>query len=85
MTAARVAGQTPVLFVPRPRSPPSRSRPTTSAAATCSADRAADVSRIEILRGRGRLVLARRDGIWWLSEPIADLAERGRPTGWPVS
>jgi hypothetical protein len=30
---------------------------------------------LEILRGRGRLVLSRKDGIWWLTEPIADLAD----------
>lgn len=34
-----------------------------------------ELSRIEILRGRGRLVLARKGGTWWLAEPLADLAD----------
>ncbi len=34
-----------------------------------------DMNRIEILRGRGRLVLARKNGTWWLSEPFSDLAD----------
>jgi hypothetical protein len=34
-----------------------------------------DMNRIEILRGRGRLVLARKNGLWWLSEPFSDLAD----------
>ena len=37
----------------------------------------ADMTRIEILRGRGRLVFARKKGVWWLAEPIADLADAG--------
>ena len=28
-------------------------------------------------RAAGRLVLSRRDGAWWLSEPLADLADAG--------
>src|SRR6185503_17254242 len=33
------------------------------------------VTRLEISRGQGSLVLARREGIWWISSPIADLAD----------
>ena len=36
----------------------------------------ADVARVEVARGRGRLVLARKGGIWWIDEPISDLADR---------
>jgi hypothetical protein len=34
-----------------------------------------DFVRLEILRGRGRLLLTRKEGFWWLAEPIADLAD----------
>ncbi len=36
----------------------------------------------EISRGQGSLVLARREGVWWISQPFADLADavRGRPS-----
>jgi hypothetical protein len=34
-----------------------------------------DFVRLEILRGRGRLLLTRKEGFWWLAEPLADLAD----------
>jgi hypothetical protein len=34
-----------------------------------------DFVRLEILRGRGRLLLTRKEGFWWLAEPVADLAD----------
>ncbi|HEY2798363.1 MAG TPA: DUF4340 domain-containing protein [Thermoanaerobaculia bacterium] len=34
-----------------------------------------DMNRLEILRGRGRLVLVRKNGTWWLAEPFSDLAD----------
>jgi hypothetical protein len=36
-----------------------------------------DFVRLEILRGRGRLLLTRKEGFWWLAEPLADLADSG--------
>lgn len=77
ITAARVEGQDKVLFVPSSalaavRKPVDdfRSRDVFDGATS-------GVNRVEILRGRGRLALARRGGTWWLSEPIADLADAG--------
>lgn len=74
VVAARLEGTRKVLFVPasvlaavRKNIDDFRSREVFGGAA-------ADITRLEILRGRGRLMLARKDGDWWLSEPIADLA-----------
>lgn len=75
MTAARVAGQTRVLFVPssvltsvRRPADEYRSKELFDVPST-------DVSRPEISRGQGSLVLARREGVWWISQPISDLAD----------
>ena len=75
--AARVEGTQKVLFVPA----------SLLASLKKSADdfenrevfegAPADMTRIEILRGRGRLIFARKQGSWWLAEPISDLADAG--------
>lgn len=74
MSAARLEGSAHVLFVPTSvlngvRKPVDdfRSKDVLGGLGT-------DVSRIEVLRGRGRLILAKKDGIWWMTEPVADLA-----------
>jgi hypothetical protein len=76
LTAARVAGTPEILLVPA----------SISAAVRKSADdfrskevfgvSAEDLTGMEIVRGRGRLVLARKGGIWWIQEPVSDLADR---------
>jgi hypothetical protein len=33
-----------------------------------------DVARLDLERGRGRLALSRKDGVWWLAQPFSDLA-----------
>ena len=34
-----------------------------------------DNSRLDVDRGRGRLSLAKKDGAWWLKQPLSDLAD----------
>ena len=75
ITAARVAGQSTVLFVPSSALAAVKKPVDDFRSRDVFGGRSADVSRIEIIRGRGRLVLFRRDGAWWLSEPVADLAD----------
>jgi hypothetical protein len=75
VVAARVVGTQKVLFVPA----------AVLASLSKSADDfesreifggvPADMTRLEILRGRGRLVFARKQGAWWLVEPMSDLAD----------
>jgi Domain of unknown function (DUF4340) len=36
---------------------------------------AADANRLAILRGRGRLDFEKKDDAWWLTQPLADLAD----------
>jgi hypothetical protein len=75
MTAARVAGQTRVLFVPSSVLEAVRRSADDYRSKELFEGPSADVSRLEISRGQGSLALARREGIWWISQPIADLAD----------
>jgi hypothetical protein len=38
---------------------------------------ASEAARLEVERGRGRLSLAKKDGEWWLRQPLSDLADNG--------
>ena len=72
-TAARVGSAGPIFFVPT----------ATAAVAKKTADdfksrdvlpAGLEVARLDIDRGRGRLAFARKNSVWWLSQPFADLA-----------
>ena len=75
MTAARVFGQSRVLFVPSSVLTAVRRPADDYRSKELFVGPSSDVSRLEISRGQGSLVLARREGIWWISSPIADLAD----------
>ena len=73
IVAAREAGSSTVLFVPSSALQAVKKGADEFRAREVFGD--SDVARLEILRGRGRLVLARKGGTWWLEEPMADLAD----------
>lgn len=75
MTAARVSGQTRVLFVPSSVLTAVRRSADDYRSKELFGGPTSQVTRLEISRGQGSLVLARREGIWWLSSPTADLAD----------
>ena len=75
MTAARVSGQTRVLFIPSAVLTAVRKPTDDFRSKELFAGPAADVTRLEISRGQGSFVLARREGVWWISQPISDLAD----------
>ncbi len=73
-TAARVAGSDAVLFVPT----------SLATAVKKGADEfkskevfgsPSDTARLDVDRGRGRLSFQKKDGIWWIRQPLSDLAE----------
>lgn len=74
MVAARLEGSTHVMFVPSSVLTGVRKPVDDFRSRDLLGGLSADASRIEILRGRGRLILTKKDGIWWMTEPIADLA-----------
>lgn len=77
VVAARVAGTEKVLFVPMSVLSDLRKKADDFESKDVFGGAASEISRMEILRGRSRLVLSRKDGGWWLSEPLADLADSG--------
>jgi hypothetical protein len=73
LTAARISTDGPVFFVPT----------SVASAAKKSGDDfksrdvfapGLDAARVDVERGRGRLALSRKNGVWWLVQPVSDLA-----------
>lgn len=75
VVAARVEGTEKVLFVPAAVLASLKKNADDFESREVFEGTPADMTRIEMLRGRGRLVLARKQGAWWLVEPLSDLAD----------
>ncbi len=73
--AARVAGQNRVLFVPVSLAASVRKPAADFLSKDVFGGTSADVARIDVDRGRGHLLLAQRNGIWWVEQPLKDLAD----------
>jgi hypothetical protein len=74
-TAARVAGKPEILFVPASLAAAARKSADEFRSRDVFGGASGDVTGIEVARGRGRLLLARKAGIWWIEEPVSDLAD----------
>ena len=77
VVAARVAGTQKILFVPSSVLTGLKKGVDDFESREVFGALASDVTKLEILRGRGKLTLARKDHAWWLSEPLSDLADGG--------
>lgn len=76
LTAARVPGASKILFVPAGLATAVRKPADDFKSKEVFGGASLDVASIDVARGRGRLTLAKRNGIWWLEQPISDLADR---------
>lgn len=76
VTAARVAGQSEILFVPASLAASVRKTADDFRSKDVFAGSSLDPTGIDVARGRGRLTLTKKEGIWWLEQPISDLADR---------
>lgn len=74
MSAARLEGSQHVMFVPTSVVTGVKKPLDDFRSKDVLAGISPDVTKIEILRGRGRVALAKKDGVWWMTEPLADLA-----------
>ncbi len=74
VAAARVTGQSRVLFVPGSLSADVKKSAADFQSKEVFGGSSADVARLDVERGRGHLLLAQRDGIWWMEQPLKDLA-----------
>jgi hypothetical protein len=73
--AARVEGQNRVLFVPSSVAAAVKKGAADFQSKDVFGGSTSDVAGIDIERGRGHLVLSQRDGIWWMDQPLKDLAD----------
>ena len=76
VTAAQVAGAPGVLFVPATVAASVRKPADDLKSRDVFGASPPDVARLEVARGRGTLTLAKKNGIWWLEQPLSDLADR---------
>jgi Domain of unknown function (DUF4340) len=76
VTAARVPGTSKILFVPAALAASVRKPADEFKSKDVFGGASLEVASIDVAQGRGRLTLAKRNGIWWLEQPIADLADR---------
>jgi hypothetical protein len=74
-TAARVAGTKHVLFVPAQLAAAARKGPDDFKSKEVFGGTSSEVNRVDIERGRGRIALNRKNGAWWLAQPVVDLAD----------
>jgi len=75
IAAARIAGTSRVLFVPSSVAAAVKKPATDFQSKDVFGGSSIDVSRIDLERGRGHLVLAQRAGSWWMEQPLKDLAD----------
>jgi hypothetical protein len=74
-TAARVAGSDAVLFVPTALASAVKKGADEFKSREVFGSPASDTARLDVDRGRGSLSFAKKDGIWWIRQPLSDLAE----------
>ena len=75
IAAARVTGQNRVLFVPSSVAAAVKKGAADFQSKDVFGGTASDVGRLDLERGRGHLLLAQREGIWWMEQPLKDLAD----------
>ena len=73
--AARASGSPRVFFVASSVAAAARKSAADLRSKDVFGGSASEVTKIDIERGRGRVALARKNGVWWLSQPVADLAD----------
>lgn len=76
VTAASVTGTPGILFVPSSVAASVRKAADEFKSKDVFGASPLDVSRIDVSRGRGSLALAKKKGLWWLEQPLYDLADR---------
>jgi len=75
IAAAQLSGSDKVLFVPSSVLASVKRGVNDFKSREVFSGSAADVATLDIERGRGHLVLARKAGTWWLQQPVTDLAD----------
>lgn len=74
-TAARVSGSDGVVFVPSVVATAAKKNADDFKSKDVFGRSSADVARLDVERGRGRLSLEKKNNQWWLDQPLSDLAD----------
>ncbi|HEY7574222.1 MAG TPA: DUF4340 domain-containing protein, partial [Thermoanaerobaculia bacterium] len=74
VAAARVAGESRVLFVPSSLSAEVKKNASDFQSKEVFGGLSPDVARVDLERGRGQLLMVQKGGIWWMEQPLKDLA-----------
>ncbi|HYK42267.1 MAG TPA: DUF4340 domain-containing protein [Thermoanaerobaculia bacterium] len=74
-TAARVTGGSTVIFVPSTLAVAVKKKADDFKSRDVFGGSIGEITGLDIERGRGRVSLGRRKGVWWLSQPVTDLAD----------
>jgi hypothetical protein len=80
IAAAEVSGTDKVLFVPSATLAAMKKGVNDFKSREIFSGSAADLATLDIERGRGHLVLAKKAGTWWLQQPVNDLADNNAAT-----
>lgn len=75
VVAARVEGSPKILFVPSSVLESLKKGADDFESREVFGSAASDAVRLEVLRGRGKLAFQKKDGAWWLAEPMSDYAD----------
>jgi len=75
IAAARLSGTETVIFVPASVLASVKKGVNEFKSHEVFGGSAADVASLDVERGRGHLVLAKKGGSWWLQQPVVDLAD----------
>jgi hypothetical protein len=73
--AARVVGAERVFFVPASVAAAVKKNPDEFKSKEVFGGSGNEAARLDIDRGRGRLSLSRKNGVWWITQPLSDLAD----------
>jgi hypothetical protein len=74
-TAARVAGSSTVIFVPSTLAVAVRKKVDDFKSRDVFGGMAGEITGLDIDRGRGRVSLGKKKAVWWLAQPVTDLAD----------
>jgi hypothetical protein len=80
IAAAELSGTDKVLFVPSATLAAMKKGVNDLKSREVFSGSAADLATLDIERGRGHLVLARKGGTWWLQQPVNDLGDNNAAT-----
>jgi len=73
--AARVAGTDRVFFVPTSVAGAVKKNPDEFKSKEVFGGSGTEAARLDVDRGRGRLSLSQKNGVWWITQPLSDLAD----------